>query len=117
MRMTTAATSAAQSSASGIFVHRATVMPIAAAAEVMASERWCQASARTAPLCTSEPTASTDRKRVSLTTTTPSSTSRVNGSGRWCGVRISRIDSIVITTEATISMSPTAAAAIGSALP
>ena len=56
-------------------------MPMKAAAEVIASLRWCQASALTAVLLTSSLTLSTRRKSTSFTTITPTSTMRVNGAG------------------------------------
>ena len=54
---------------------------MAAAAEVMASVRWCQASVRTAVLPTVSPTLKTNRNRVSLVTTTARSNQIVKGFG------------------------------------
>ena len=92
-------------------------MPTNAAAEVMASLRWCQASAWTAVLPTSCPTRCTRRKSVSFTSTTATSTTSVKGAGPWCGVTISRTAWIPTPTAAPMSSSPTTDAASASALP
>jgi len=93
------------------------LMPMKAAAEVMASLRWCHASVFTALLSTLAPSLSTKRNKPSLTTITPTSTKSVKGSGAWCGARISPTAVIRIQPAATRSMPATIAAAIGSALP
>ena len=59
----------------------ATEMPTKAAAEVIASERWCQASAETTVLPTDSPSRRTRRNHSSLTMITPTSTTRVNARG------------------------------------
>src|ERR1043166_2972511 len=70
---------------------RAIEIPTNAAAEVIASERWCQASAATAWLPSSWAPRNTRRNRVSLMATTTTSTIKdggerdMRGGGRsWC---------------------------------
>lgn len=92
-------------------------MPIKAAVEVSTSLRWCQASAVTAVLPISVPTASTLRKRISLQMITPPNTTSVKAAGAWWGVRISRTARIMMLIAAAINIRATMAAAIESALP
>ena len=76
-----APTRAAYSSAGGYSNQIAMTIPIPAAAEVMASLRWCHASAFTAPLPVALPDRQTNRNSVSLMTMTPTRTARVYFAG------------------------------------
>ena len=96
----------------------ATRMPTSAATDVMASERWCQASARTALLPISSPSAATRRNMTSLTTMTTTSTPSPTTEGiRWLGERISCTLSTARKSAAPLSAVETISALMGSALP
>ena len=88
-KMTPDAASAAQSSADSQPgpPQSAIEMPTNAAADVTASLRWCQASARTAVLPMSMPTARTRRARSHFVAITATITTSVHGAG----VRLSLI--------------------------
>src|SRR5438477_302490 len=80
------------------------LMPTAAASDVIASLRWCQASAWTAELSTETASRRTNRKRPSLIATATRSTTRVNGAGAVWGTAISRTAWITIHPAASNSM-------------
>ena len=117
--ITMLAASAAQSSAGSqpLPPMSAMLMPTNAASDVIASDRWCHASAVSATLADFSPAAATRRNNNSLMTTTPTSTTRVNGAGAWCGIRISRTASMEIPAAAASKKIATIAADNASALP
>lgn len=95
----------------------ATLIPTAAASEVIASLRWCQASASTTELCIDAPSRDTNRNNPSFTATTPTNASSVNARGRSRGSVKWTADFATIPIAASSIRIATTADAKGSAFP
>jgi len=92
-------------------------MPRNAAADFIASDQWCSASAPSAVLPSCSPAPPSRRDSHSFNPTTPASTSSVHHAGPGCGVTIWRAACQATTPAMRKTKAATVSPANASALP